>query len=111
MPLLTTVIAGNRLVTSILLILALLLQHVEFYRFKLYTIIHYTIKILSPYIKVPYALMLLVVIVLLVIYPALVRSIGDSIISLVFTPFPLYILSILLIININNKFSLFHKLN
>ena len=111
MPLLAAVIAGNKLITSIFLILALFSQCVEFYKSRLHTIIYYTIKTLSLYIGVPYALMLLVVIVLLVICPALVKSIGDSIISLISTPFLLYTLGILFIININNKFSLFYKLN
>ena len=111
MPLSAAIIVGNRLVTSILSVLALFSQHVKFYRFGLHTIIRYAIKILSSCIKVLYALMLQVVIVLLVVCSALVGSIGDNMMSLASTPFLLHILSILFIININNKFSLFCKLN
>ena len=111
MLLLTTVIVGDGLITSILLILALFLQCVEFYGFGLYTVVRYAVEILSLRIRVLCALMLLVVVVLLVVRPALVGSIGDGVMSLASTPFLLHALGILLVININDKFSLFCKLS
>ena len=110
-PLLAVVIAGDGSVTSILPILALFLQRVEFYRFGLCTIIYCAVEILSPRIRVLHALMLQVVAVLLVVCPALVGSIGDGVISLASTPFLLYTLGMLFIINVDNKFSLFSELS
>ena len=110
MPLSATVIAGDRSVTSILLVLALFSQCVEFHGFGLHTVVRYAVEILSPRIRVLHALTLLVVAVLLVVRPALVGSIGDGVVSLASTPFLLHTSGMLFVVNIDNKFSLFCKL-
>ena len=74
-------------------------------------IIHRTIRVLSPHIRVFSALILLVVAVLLVACPALVGSIGDGIAFLTFTSLLFHLLGVLFIVNINNEFSLFSKLS
>ena len=104
------VIAGDGLVTSVLFVLALFLQRVEFHRSGLCTVICCAVEILSPHIRVLHALTLLMVAVLLVVRLALVGSIGDGVMSLASTPFLLYMSGMLLVVNINDKFGLFCKL-
>ena len=49
-------------------------------------------------------------VVVLITCPALVRSVGDSVAFLMSTSFLLYMLGMLLVVNVNNKFSLFSEL-
>ena len=110
-PLSAAVIAGDRSVASILLVLVLLLQRAELHGPGVHTVVYRAVGVLPPRIRVYGALVLLVIAALLVVCLALVRSIGDGVIFLTSTSFLLHTSGILLVVNIDDKFSPFRKLN